>query len=336
MKALNELRPTPSYSARWQQDFQESIRATDQLEMFLELETPLAKVPYPVFIPKPFALKIKEAGLESPLALQFIPSFHELDPSGFSDPIGDQVHAKGNGVIHRYQNRILYTPTEVCPVQCRYCFRKNELQQSDLDIFKSQLSRVTEYLASNPQVEEVILTGGDPLILSDDKFETILEAFSGIPSVTMVRFHSRTPVILPNRITPRFLEIIRTFSKRFQILTLVIHTNHLSEFTPEFLASLELLRKTNLQLLSQSVLLKGVNDSWEDLKVLFMGLYRNGVKPYYLHHPDPVKGGMHFMLSREEGARIYRDLKSNVSGVLLPHYVIDSVDGSGKKFALEF
>lgn len=333
MKQHPEVQESATFSSRWQKDFQESLKTTQEVKEFLKLEYPLAETPYPLFIPRPFASKIKKAGIDSPLGRQFLPSFEENAPQGLEDPIADDIHSKGNGIIHRYKNRILFTPTEVCPIQCRYCFRKNELHKG-METFKAHLNKAVIYLKEHSEVEEVILTGGDPLILSDEKLEVLFSAFSQVSSIKMIRLHSRTPVILPNRITPTLLALFRSFEERFHAITLVIHTNHLSEFTPEFLFALSLLRKTKVQLLSQSVLLRGVNDDWEDLRALFMGLYRNGVRPYYLHHPDPVKGGMHFMVSREEGAKVYRELKSNISGVLLPHYVIETENGGGKTFAL--
>lgn len=320
------------FSPRWEDDFRQSIRSSHELETWTSEST--AETPYPLFLPRPFLSKILAAGKNSPLWKQFIPDEKENHEQGELDPIGDERHSKGFGIIHRYKNRILFSPTEVCPVLCRYCFRKNELHQ-DKDIFKANLERALEYVRSNPQVEEVIFTGGDPLILSDAKIETLLKSFSQIPSIKMVRFHSRTPVILPNRMTPKLIKLLEKYTSRFSLLSLVIHTNHLSEWSPEFLRSLEALRKTPVNLMSQSVLLKGVNDNVEDLAILFKMLMTNGVRPYYLHHPDPVKGGSHFLLSLEEGRDIYSALKSSLSGFILPRYVVELPEGEGKAFAFQ-
>lgn len=294
---------------------------------------------YPTFIPKPYLEKIINSGEGSPLWRQFIPceteDCEDGQSKGLSDPIGDKIHSKENGIIHRYHNRILFTPTEVCPILCRYCFRKNELLQGET-IFKGRLEALTEYLISHPHVEEVILTGGDPFILSTDKIEQILKTLSGIKTVKMVRFHSRTPVILPNRFNSRLISVLQHYSRHFTILTLVIHTNHVSEWTPEFLYILNSLHKAGVTLLSQSVLLKNVNDNWEDLKLLFQGLLSHGVTPYYLHHPDKVKGAMHFYLSIEEGQRIFNQLRRFSSGIIIPHYVVETPDGGGKEPVTKF
>ncbi len=325
------LESSLSFSNSWKDDFRDALRTQEECESFFE--TTLPHTPYSLFIPRPFAQKIKESGEGSPLWQQFLPSLQENRHDGLTDPIADQGHAVGGGIIHRYQNRVLFTPTEICPIQCRYCFRKNELHQN-LDVFKSNLDHLRGYLLHHPEVEEVILTGGDPLILSNSKVYDLLDAISKIESIKMIRFHTRTPVILPNRINSGLVEVLNHFSRQFLAISLVLHTNHLSEWTPEFLRGLKRLRPLPINLLSQSVLLKGVNDNKEDLKVLFNSLYTRGVRPYYLHHPDPVKGGMHFMLSREEGRKLYLSLKKEVSGVVLPHYIIERPKGAGKTFAL--
>lgn len=322
---------TPTYSTSWKEDFKNALRGHEDLENFFEESFP--QTGYPLFIPLPFAQKIKEAGLDSPLGRQFLPAKEELIQDGLIDPIADFKHSKGHGIIHRYSNRILFTPTEVCPIQCRYCFRKNELHQN-LDIFKSNLLGLKAYLKEHPEVEEVILTGGDPLVLSNSKVYDLLDALSQMKTVKMIRFHTRTPIILPNRINSGLVEVLNHFNKRFMAISFVIHTNHLSEWSREFLYGLDRLRKTQTHLLSQSVILKGVNDNKEDLKVLFNSLYTRGVRPYYLHHPDPVRGGTHFMISKEEGKELYLAVKKEVSGVVLPHYVYEQDEGAGKMLVL--
>ena len=317
-------------SKTWSEQMREAFTELNQLEEFLGLK--LSPTPYSIFIPRSFALKIKESGKDSPLWRQFIPSDLENESQGLADPIADHLYSKGDGIIHRYPNRILFSPTEICPIQCRYCFRKNELHQRD-DIFKAKLSSLKRYLEENPAVEEVIFTGGDPLILSNRKIENYLKELSQIKSLKIIRFHTRTPVILPERLDQEFMNLIEKYAHKFDLLALVIHTNHTSEWSPLFLKKLQLLRTLPLHLLSQSVLLKGVNDDSEELSVLFKMLVLNGVTPYYLHHPDPVKGATHFQLSLPEGRRIYHELKKRVSGFMLPHYVVELPEGKGKALA---
>lgn len=325
------------YASDWREDFRNALKTSEQIQHFFGIDVRSVETGYKTFIPRPFAQKIKEAGPDSPLARQFLPSRIEnhnaTQAGGLLDPIADQKYSKGHGIIHRYHNRVLFTPTEICPVLCRYCFRKNELQQG-ADLFKFNVDQLKQYLQLNPQVEEVIFTGGDPLILSDRKIEALLLALSTIPTVSMVRFHSRTPVILPNRMTQALIDLLDRYAQHFTLLTLVIHTNHVSEWLPEFIAVLNRMRKTGINLLSQSVLLRDVNDEVEALKTLFTQLTHYGVRPYYLHHPDPTRGAMHFHIPLEEGRRIFKALKHVSSGVILPHYVIEQPEGGGKVLAL--
>lgn len=276
-----------------------------------------------------------EERLESSNALkrQFLFSDEELNfEGGFLDPIGDQKSSQGSGIIHRYPNRILYTPTQACPVNCRYCFRKNELNQG-IRAFSPNLENLKIYLNENPQVEEVILTGGDPLVLTNSKLEKILRACSEV-GIKFLRFHTRTPIADPTRIDSNFIQLLTEFQDQFKRLFFVLHTNHPDELTTDVLRSLEKLQAVKVSLLTQSVLLKGVNDDATTLSKLFETLAEVGFSPYYLHHPDKVKGAMHFYLSEEEGSKIYSELRRSVSGWAVPHYIVDSPEASGKKLVV--
>ena len=310
----------------WQKAFKTAFRSTKDLENFLN--TKVAHTPYSLFIPQKFAQRIKQAGPNSVLWKQFIPSSLENNDSGLADPIGDQIHAKGNGLIHRYHNRALITLTENCPIHCRYCFRKNELHQG-LDDFKLKLDKARDYLQDHTDINEIIFTGGDPLMVSNQKLSLFLDTLAQIESIDTIRFHTRTPIILPERIDNEFIETLKKFESRFQILT-VIHTNHHEEFDDEVDQALSKLQTLDQQILVQSVLLKGVNDSAETLKIFFKDLVRKKIRPYYLHHPDQVKGGMHFYLSLEDGRKIYAQLRNELSGWALPQYVVDLPGGEGK------
>ncbi len=309
----------------WQESMRDSFRDTRELSSFLNIELP--EVSYPLFIPKDYAHLIKES---SALQRQFLPSIEENDVGGEIDPIGDEVHFKTKRLIHRYKNRALFIPTEICPILCRYCFRKNELGNNN-DMFKpGEEQEIKNYLLDHPEIEEIIFTGGDPLILSNKKLEQYLSFFSSIDHIKMIRFHTRTPVILPSRIDEGFSQLIEKYSQFFSHITLVIHSNHEDEWSDDFENCCKKLSKLPLQLLSQSVLLKGVNDSARDLKNLFYGLTRLGIRPYYLHHPDKARGAMHFYLSKKQGLEIYAELKKEVSGWALPHYVCETPAGQGK------
>ncbi len=325
------MRQLTNYSSRehtWQIDFKQAIKSQRELESFFDIKLEF-KLNYPVFIPYHFAEKIKIAGHGSPLWNQFIPTSEELEETGLVDPIGDHLKSKGDGIIHRYKNRILFTPTTICPIICRYCFRKNELYSND-DIFKKSLLGLKEYLANSPEVNEVILTGGDPLILGNANLDQLLKVLS-TTQISFVRFHTRTPIILPNRIDLGFIELIEKYSTQFKKLLMVVHTNHIDEIDTEVAGVLELLSKQKIECLTQSVLLKGVNDSEKCLKNLLNKVIDCNFRPYYLHHPDKVRGGIHFYISEMEGKKIFNKLRNDLPGWALPQYVVDSPDGSGKK-----
>ena len=193
------------------------------------------------------------------------------------------------------------------------------------------MERLSEYLIENSNVEEVILTGGDPLILSSPKINQILKQLSEVPTIRYIRFHSRTPIILPSRLDQELIEVLNYFAKSFDTLSLAIHVNHSEELSTELFKNLLNLRGVNL--LSQTVLLKGINNNEHTLSSLFKDLNSFGIRPYYLHHPDQVKGAMHFHLSLEEGRKIYGKLRDLLPGWLIPHYVVDSPEGIGKALA---
>lgn len=324
MFSESQVQPT------WNDEFKTAIRSARELASFLDY--PLPDQPYSIFIPLNFAQKIKDAGEGSALWNQFVPHQNESNSNGLLDPIGDKVHAKDGGVIHRYQNRILFSPTTVCPVHCRYCFRKNELNNNE-DYLKANTGYLIEHLKMNPNVDEVILTGGDPLILSNKKIFELLKRISELSQIKYLRIHTRTPIIIPSRIDGELIRILDLFGVKFETLNFTIHTNHKSELTEDVCEKLKLLSQSSVQLLSQSVLLKGVNNNATDLTNLFKKLNKHKVRAYYLHHPDQVKGAMHFYLSLEEGRKVYAKLRDQLPGWMIPHYVVDSPDGHGKSLA---
>lgn len=320
-------------SQDWTSEFKLAFKHLRELYEFLQWELPaqLLEVErlYPVFIPRSLAKKIKEDGPTGVLAQEFLPVVRELAESGLEDPIGDKTFLKAPQLIHRYPSRALFTPTTVCPVHCRYCFRKNELQASD-EIFQQDFEQTLSYLSNHPEISEIIFTGGDPLTLSSEKLYKFFQAFSMIPSIKDIRLHSRYPVIFPERIDEDLIRLFNDFSDKFRTITIAVHTNHIKEFNEKSFQAITKLSRTKVQLLSQTVLLRGVNDSTEDLLELFNLFLELKIRPYYLHHPDRVKGGMHFYLPLEEGRKIFHSLRKSLPGWALPHYVIDVPGGSGK------
>ncbi len=309
--------------ANWQTELAQAFKDSATLSQFLDW--PVAELAqYPLLVPKELAQMIKLQGPDGVLARQFLTHTDENSELGVLDPIGDVAHQKTAQLIHRYHNRALLIPTTRCPVNCRYCFRKNELQD---DIFANDRERTLQYLLEHTEIEEVIFTGGDPLILSDEKLAGWLEALAQIPHLRFVRFHSRVPVILPSRLTSELQAMLKSFQPRFEIV-MVVHTNHPSEWSAQALAATS--NFSSFTWLSQSVLLKGVNDSAEELIELFRFLSQHKIRPYYLHHPDQTRGAMHFGLSLEAGRRIWASLHHRLPGWMLPQYVVDLPQGPGK------
>lgn len=315
-------------NADWGQTLAQSFRQSDALAQFLDWPLPAeVSAAYPLLVPQRTARLIREQGPNSGLARQFLPHADELTPGGLIDPIGDQAHAKTSQLIHRYGSRALLVPTTVCPVNCRYCFRKNELQDNT---FSQERAETLAYLQSHPEIEEVIFTGGDPLILSDEKLDGWLTALGEIAHIKWVRFHSRVPVILPERLTPALATLLSKHAQRFSKILMVVHTNLADEWDPEARQVVRNFRPAGVEWLSQSVLLNGVNDSVEQLEALFQQLVADEIRPYYLHHPDPVLGGMHFWLTQERGSKLYKTLRQRLPGWALPQYVVETPNGGGK------
>lgn len=292
---------------------------------------------YPLLVPQNWAAQIARGGPTAALWRQFFPSITEINENiqaaGMIDPIEDQKFQVAPQLIHRYHNRALFTPIIPCPVNCRYCFRKNELLVERAPFFKKDFPATLNYLAEHPEIQEVIFTGGDPLLMSNKLLKHAIAEFSNIKSLQFIRFHTRTPVLYPERIDHEFLEIIDQFKNRFHF-TMILHTNHRSEwFLPEQFLMLKKLQDvaTSMQLLAQTVLLKNVNNDVKVLNDLFQFLIQVKIRPYYLHHPDRVTGGMHFGLDTSEGLKLYQALRQTLPGWALPHYVTEVAEFSEKR-----
>lgn len=326
----------------WKHEYKTAIKTYTEASEFFQLDYTKEQVKlikdkiknYPVFIPLSFAHKIKKTGILGALGKQFLPHpnefHHDIQKKGLMDPIGDHKHFKQGQIIHRYHNRVLFCPTTNCPIICRYCFRKNELDPTQ-DIFKAKFQETLSYLKKHTEVEEIIFSGGDPLVLDDDKWSFYLKEFTQLSHIKYIRIHSRMPIILPSRITRSFLNILEEASKKVSKLHMNIHANHPDELTSDVREIIHSLDKTNIPLLSQTVLLKGVNDDPKILQKLFTKLIELNIRPYYLHHPDHALGAMHFYLPLEEGKKIYRQLRSILPGWAIPEYILDHPEGSGKE-----
>ncbi len=260
---------------------------------------------------------------------QYIPDEKELNilSDEESDPVGDEIHSPVKGIVHRYPDRILFKVSNVCDVYCRYCFRRDMIGAGSAHLSDSDLTCAIEYIKSQKQVWEVILSGGDPLVLSTRRLQKIFDALEKIEHVQIIRIHTRVPVLNPPKITDTILSVLKNSSKAVHV---VLHVNHVAEISDTVEAKIFELRQNNCSILSQSVLLKGVNDDALALEKLFRKLISIHVKPYYLHHMDRAKGTSHFRVSIKKGQEIMKELQGRLSGICLPKYMLDIPGGYGK------
>ncbi|MDH5722597.1 MAG: lysine-2,3-aminomutase-like protein [Alphaproteobacteria bacterium] len=264
-----------------------------------------------------------------PVAVQYVPSLKELEltESDLSDPIGDNAHSPVKGIVHRYPDRALLKIADHCAVYCRYCFRREMIGKNADGLSVEDLDNALEYIRSAPHIWEVILTGGDPLILSPRRLKPVFKALEKIEHVKTIRIHSRIPIADPDRITEELLAVLSNVTKP---LYMVVHINHAQEITRETERAIADLRQANCVMLSQSVLLKGVNDNVDALESLFRKLIEQGIKPYYLYHPDKANGTGHFRVPLEKGKELMKQLRGRLSGICLPDYMLDIPGGHGK------
>lgn len=270
---------------------------------------------------------MRSAAGSAAVARQFVPTAEELvtRPDEMTDPIGDDIHAPLPGLTHRYPDRAILHITKTCEVYCRFCFRRETVGETG-HLPEAQLDAALDHIARTPALWEVILTGGDPLVLSPRRLAAVMARLAAIPHVEVVRFHSRVPVVAPARITDALLAALQTRLTPW----IVIHTNHADELTDAARSAIARLASAGIGLLSQSVLLRGVNDTPEALEALFRALYRLRVKPYYLHHCDMARGAGHFRTTIAQGQALMAALRGRLSGPCLPTYVLDIPGGHGK------
>lgn len=265
---------------------------------------------------------------EQGVARQFLPTPDELTatPAELMDPIGDERHSPVPGIIHRYRDRVLFNVVNTCPVYCRFCFRREAVGPQKPGPKSEQIDTALDYIRDHPEIWEVIFSGGDPLILSARRLRSLLQRLRTIDHVGLVRFHSRVPVVAPELITDDILQVLKSGPTAF----VVLHINHPDELSAQACAAIGKIVDAGIPMLSQSVLLRGVNDSAKTLGRLFKDLLKNRVKPYYLHHPDMAKGTGHFRRSIAAGREITTELRRDHSGLCQPHYILEIPGGHGK------
>jgi lysine 2,3-aminomutase len=311
-----------------------TLRSADDLvaaglvarERRAEIEAVAAR--YALALTADIAELVDPADPRDPVARQFIPDRAELEarPGEISDPIGDDAHSPVAGIVHRYPDRVLLKPVHVCAVYCRFCFRR-EVVGSGRALSREELDRALDYIRSHREVWEVIVSGGDPLVLSPRRLAAIVETLGKIAHVKVIRVHTRVPVVEPARVTGALVRALRASGKATYV---VLHANHARELTAKARAACARLVDAGIAMLSQSVLLRGVNDDPAILGELMRSLVECRIKPYYLHHGDLAPGTAHWRTGIGEGQALMRALRGRLSGLCQPTYVLDIPGGHGK------
>ncbi|ARD28230.1 EF-P beta-lysylation protein EpmB [Acinetobacter lactucae] len=310
----------------WQSQLSDLITDPSELLSLLELSSEqllsgaiLASEKFKLRVPRAFVGKMNAKNPLDPLLLQVLPHHLELEehPEFVTDPLGEEAANQLPGVLHKYKSRFLLTLTGACAVHCRYCFRRHFPYQENLPKNEDWLN-IKNYIEANSNINEIILSGGDPLTLSNRKLALWLERLSSLKQIQILRIHSRVPIVIPNRIDEELISLLKNSRLR---IVLVVHSNHASELDDFTCSKLLQLSDHHITVLNQAVLLKGVNDSAQTLVDLSYRLFEARVMPYYLHVLDKVKGAQHFDLESSEIDEIYRDVLANLPGYLVPKLV---------------
>jgi lysine 2,3-aminomutase len=301
-------------------------RALVPPERLAELAAVAAR--YAVAITPAMADLIDPGDPHDPIARQFVPDARELDhqPDERRDPIGDDALSPVEGIVHRYPDRVLLKLVNACAVYCRFCFRRETIGPGRAGLSPQALAAALAYIGAHRQIWEVILSGGDPFVLSARRLKSVMARLAAIDHVRVIRAHTRVPVVAPERINGALIEALRTAKATF----VVLHANHPRELGNEARAACARLVDAGIPMLSQSVLLRGVNDDVETLGALMRGLIECRIKPYYLHHADLAPGTAHFRVEIAEGQALMRALRGRFSGLCQPTYVLDIPGGHGK------
>lgn len=316
-----KIRQTPI----WQQSLASVIKDIDELLNIVRLNasqlniSEAARKQFSLRIPRAYVDCIKPGNANDPLLKQILPVNDEmLDIEHFiTDPVSDYQSIVAGGVLQKYQGRALLLTTGACAIHCRYCFRRH-FPYSAVNAAHNDWNAAIDYLSTHEDINEVILSGGDPLTLTDTRLASLVEKIEKIPHINTLRLHTRLPVVLPERVCEELLDWLS--NSRLQTV-IVIHCNHIQEISPAVVDALQRLKQAGVTLLNQSVLLKGVNDSVAELKSLSLGLFQAGVLPYYLHMLDPVSGAAHFQVDDHLAVNILNELQGELPGYLMPRLV---------------
>lgn len=305
----------------WREIQRKNFTKLDLLLDFLEIskenrEKILSKPRFALNIPFRLASKIEKNSLRDPLFRQFVPLIEEevMTPGFMVDPVGDKVAQKTKKILHKYKGRALLVTTSACAMHCRYCFRQNFPYEAEEKKFDEDLA----YIQQDTSLKEIILSGGDPLSLSDKALKELFSSFESIKHLKRIRFHTRFPIGIPERITDSFLEILKSSSKQ---IFFIVHINHPNELDADILGSLKKIQCLGIPVLNQAVLLKGVNDDKTTLLNLCEALVNAGILPYYLNSLDRVQGSGHFELTENYGLELIRYVQENLSGYGVPRLI---------------
>ena len=305
----------------WQKELTNAVKNPQQLLKMLEIEQSnallgqFARKQFPMLVPLPFIKRMQKGNINDPLLKQVLPIIdEELLSEGFTtDPLGEQNNQQ-QGLLHKYKSRVLIILKTACAVNCRYCFRRH-FPYAENSINKAQLNDIITYIQQHPDVNEVILSGGDPLMCKDKQLFELISQLEALPQLTRLRIHSRLPVVLPSRITPA---LINHLQKSKLKIVMVLHINHSQEIDHEFAQAMKRCHQAGIQLLNQSVLLRGVNDNVESLVSLSEALFSVNILPYYLFLLDKVQGAAHFDIEEKQAQQLHQKMQIELPGYLVP------------------
>ncbi len=323
----------PEAWADWRWQLRHRLTRLEHLEAYLELTEQerlglaMGAERFAVSVTPHFAALMDPFDPKCPIRRQVVPTSEEFVVSAgdMEDPCGEDHASAVEGLVHRYPDRVLLLALDTCAAYCRYCTRSRLVSQGALDPLPRRMDAILEYLRAHTEVRDVLLSGGDPLMMSDDRLDALLGSIREIEHIEFVRIGSRVPCFVPQRITPELAAVLRRHR-----VWLSLHFSHPSELTPEVETACDILADAGIPLGSQTVLLRGVNDDDATLKELFHGLLRNRVRPYYLYQADPVVGTAHLRTSITKGIEIMSKLRGHTSGYAVPTYVVDAPGGGGK------
>lgn len=316
----------------WQKELATAFANPEELLRYLKIDSQAfshpARQDFAMRVPLSYAACMQKGKLDDPLLMQVLPTTHELNnPTNFvNDPVEDLAALTKSGVMHKYHGRVLLITTGGCAINCRFCFRRH-FPYTEFQLNKRRETAAIDYVKANPSIEEVILSGGDPLLYSDQRLSDLIDKLCKITHLRRIRIHTRLPIVLPARVTP---ELLRLFIHSPVPIVIVTHCNHANELSKQVIAACLALKQKNITLLNQAVLLQGINDNTQILQTLSQQLFVAGILPYYLHLLDKAKGTAHFAVQQSKAIKIHQALQRVLPGYLVPKLVKEQAGAVAK------